>query len=648
MLKKQSYHQFQRITTRKIKIGSLFLGGDAPIVVQSMTTSDTMDTKKTAEEIIQLKEVGCQMVRVTVPSLKAAENLENIKNQLVKKNCNLPLVADVHFTPSAAIKAASIVEKVRINPGNFQDRKHFKDTTLNEQEYKDAIKRISDKFIPLLEICKEHNTALRIGANHGSLSDRIVTRYGDSPLGMVHSALEFLDIAEEQNFHNIVFSMKSSNVLIMIAAYRLLVKELENRGKGLYPLHLGVTEAGDGDDGRIKSTLGIGTLLNDGLGDTIRVSLTEDSAYEIPVAQKIINYFNDDETIPALKPVTSSINPYAFFRQKTKKIFTLGDAQSPKVFLSLKEISRPSILAPWGITKNEELDKWETKDVAPDFIITEKKLKEEELKKNLPPDLKVFFQVTSYSNTVDQKNDLYYFSSLKEYQEKITNNELYLKTINIIKINYQDLSALTETSFARQTIFLLEEKSFRAAWVLRNLIFHIKKLGFSFPLLLTYPYEKLPKLTSKEDKVVAFSSYFGPLFMDGLVDGILLQNGNPEDLEIAFKILQAARQRIFKTEYISCPSCGRTLFDLQEVTAKIKEETEHLKGVKIAIMGCIVNGPGEMADADFGYVGSGPGKITLYKSKEPVLKNVPSQKAVNELIALLKKEGVWRDKNLTH
>ncbi len=653
-----SYSVFKRLVTREVKIGNLVLGGEQPIVVQSMTTSNTEDTEKTVAEILRLQEAGCRLVRVTVPNLRAAENLANIKNKLLQKKQAIPLVADIHFTPSAALRAAAIVEKVRINPGNFSDRKHFKQVVLNEEDYGEELKKIADKFVPLLEVCKKNHTALRIGANHGSLSDRIVTRYGDSPLGMVHSALEFLEIAENHDFHEIVFSMKSSNPIVMVAAYRLLVKMLKERGRGLYPIHLGVTEAGDSDEGRIKSTLGIGTLLNDGIGDTVRVSLTEDSEKEIPVGEKIIKNFAPFLKVPPLAEVEASVNPYSFARQKTNKVLHLGGGQVPKVVLQVPAIRELKDLRELGFYKNPALDKWESRDVVPDFIVLTEAMEQKKMEALIPPQLKVAFEMKKQGE-VEGGEGMRYFSSLSLYQ-KMNERERRASSLDFVLLQLADLSEMKKTSFAPHTVFVLEDRSPRPAWVLRNFIFHLKKQNFAFPLVLRYPTDHRSsdeelKTTQEEaeeveeveeDELVKTTSYFGPLLADGLVDGVMLASDRGKDLTLLFKILQASRQRVFKTEYISCPSCGRTLFDLQEVTAKIKEKTEHLKGVKIGIMGCIVNGPGEMADADFGYVGSGPGKITLYKGRNPVLKSIPAEKAVDELVALLKREGFWREKNI--
>lgn len=657
---------YQRIHSLPVKVGNIIIGDNQPIRIQSMTNTDTLETEKTVAQIRSLVEAGCEIVRLTVPNLKAAQNLEAIKSQLVKYNCLVPLVADIHFTPQAANVAAGIIEKVRINPGNFVDRKHFKEREYSEQEYQDEIKRVEDKFIPLIEICKANNTAMRIGCNHGSLSDRIINHYGDSPEGMVQSVLEFLNICESEGFDQIVFSMKSSNTLVMVAAYRLLATRLKERGK-IYPFHLGVTEAGDGEDGRAKSGLGIGSLLMDGIGDTIRVSLTEDPEKEVPVAQKIVSIVNS--FLPHKLPVEGMnnnlvnnkfpINYYSFERQKTHPIKNFGNQQPIQVvYSSNKKLAKKEDLQSIGITQIATTDKWKSSLHSPDFLYL----------KNLPPvieslreasqNLLLDYSLLQSQGIINNSNKNIFFNSLKEFLDVALNNaSLQLDdSVIIVKINYLDYDLIEKTFNQKATIFnrivflidVCENQSTKhnPSWEIRNFIFQLKNLAIKQPLILSlnHLYRLGFDFQDEEIKQIAIAIYSGHLLVDGLIDGIWLENGEENDLLYLFSTLQASRQRISKPEYISCPSCGRTLFDLQEVTAKVKEATNHLVGVKIAIMGCIVNGPGEMADADFGYVGSGHGKITLYKGKKVKVRSIPSNQAVEKLVDLIKEEGYWKEK----
>ena len=676
--------EYSRLKTLEVSIGDLLLGNGHPIRVQTMTTTDTMDTIATVEQSIRCIEAGAELVRITAPSKKEAENLLNIKNELRKKGYSTPLVADIHFTPNAAEIAARIVEKVRVNPGNYVDKKKFEFIDYTDADYQEEIERIRERFTPLVKICKEYGTAMRIGTNHGSLSDRIMSRYGDSPMGMVESAMEFLRIARGEQYHNIVLSMKSSNPLVMVQAYRLLVNRMEEEFSACYPLHLGVTEAGDGEDGRIKSAIGIGTLLEDGIGDTIRVSLTEDPEFEIPVCKDIVARYQSVNP-PIRQSANSSIaegenpksaiaeganpsirqfanppiikppyDPFAYQRRVSHEISNIGAKHVPVVVADMRDAHAltPEDLAAIGYQYNETTDKWNIGDAAADYLYTGSRL----LNFNLPGTLKVMIDHSAWSDAGDKDKyfPVFQFPSFNESLQRspvinfmafnVADTEHWDDMLNILK-NDRTMVACIECSAAHSMLAL---RRFIMEMMIRNItspvIISVKTSGKSI-----------------DEQLIHFSAEAGALFLEGMGDGIWLCS-NMQDirnikvsgrtyLEVknsaqflnntAFSILQATRTRISKTEYISCPSCGRTLIDLQETTAKIRSHTYHLKGVKIAIMGCIVNGPGEMADADFGYVGSGPGKITLYKGKEVVKRNVDSEVAVSELISLLKESEVW-------
>ncbi len=628
-------NRYKRIHSIGVKVGSITIGASHPIVIQSMTISDTMNTKKTVEEIISIKNTGAQLVRLTTPNLKTAENLEDIKNLLEKKNCKIPLVADIHFTPKAAEIAAKIVEKVRINPGNYVDRKQFNLKKYSDKEYQKEIKRIEDRFIPLIKICKKYKTALRIGTNHGSLSDRIISQHGDNPKGMVESAFEFIKICENNHFDQIVISMKSSNPIVMVQAYRLLSERMR-KNKVYYPLHLGVTEAGDGQEGRIKSAVGIGTLLADGIGDTIRVSLTEKAEKEVIVCKKIIEYFDFKKNdLLHLQDIPCSFNPYEFSRRQTNTINHIGSNQVPKIILSSKEaILKIEDLKQYQITKIKDIDKWKSGEFAPDAIF----LNRETDFINEPIGIPFIMPYVNWEKKNNQNNYPYYdcFGSfLNSSKKSDVSNFIHFSINDINKFN-QDTIKLLEK---HPCVFVLEAIKKHTSQEVRNIIFHFHQKKIFTPIILII--KNKPK-KDFENEATEQALQAGPLLIDGLLDGLWMEQANEESIKVAYNILQASRSRISKPDYISCPSCGRTLFDLQEVTAKIKSKTSHLKGVKIAIMGCIVNGPGEMADADFGYVGSGPGKITLYKKKEIIKRNIPSEKAVDALVDLLKENNAWK------
>lgn len=624
---------YQRFKTREVMIGSVGVGGNNPIRVQSMTTTDTMDTEATVAQSIRMIEAGCEIVRITAPSKKEAENLQNIKDELRKRGYETPLVADIHFTPNAAEIAARIVEKVRVNPGNYADKKKFEHIEYNDETYQAELDRIRERFTPLVMICKEHGTAMRIGTNHGSLSDRILSRYGDTPLGMVESAMEFLHICRDHDYHEIVLSMKASNTQVMVEAYRLLVNRMIQKGMN-YPLHLGVTEAGEGEDGRIKSAVGIGTLLEDGLGDTIRVSLTEEPEYEIPVAfalAKRYDHRSKHEPIPDLN--SYPINPFAHQRRATHEVVNIGDHNVPRVvhdYSQNDEISAVNLHAV-GYNYSVPLDKWNLTDQACDFIfIGEKKLGFE-----IPGTLGVIQHASVWN---DDERHYPLFESISYVVAQKKSAKLNFVHCDLDGLDIPLMAALKHDPTAVLVLTTNNEHGMaeqRAAFV------RMMEEGLNTPVIIQREYKNL----DENDVQLFASTDMGALLIDGLGDGIWLKTVNCGSRKMInsldFGVLQATRTRISKTEYISCPSCGRTLFDLQETTAKIRARTSHLKGVKIGIMGCIVNGPGEMADADYGYVGTGQGKITLYKEKEVVKRNIPEADALNELIALIEEHGDW-------
>jgi len=657
---------YNRLKTVEVKIGDLLLGNGNPIRVQTMTTTDTMDTIATVEQTIRCIEAGAELVRITAPSKNEANNLLNIKNELRKRGYHTPLVADIHFTPNAAEIAARIIEKVRVNPGNYADKKNFKFIEYTDQAYLEEIDRIRERFTPLVKICKEHGTAMRIGTNHGSLSDRIMSRYGDSAMGMVESAMEFLRIARDESYHNIVLSMKSSNPLVMVQAYRLLVETMTIEFGICYPLHLGVTEAGDGEDGRIKSAIGIGTLLEDGIGDTIRVSLTEDPEFEIPVCKDLVKRYNDISSAQITLPeiIKLPYNPFEYKRRESFAIENIGGKQVPIVLADLSSMDelKPAHLQSIGYAYDEPTDKWSIGDAAADYVYTGEK----PIAFPLPGTLKNIVFASSWT----ESESCFPLFMLKDFISASKKS----KRINFVAVGcYDELGSvdgsnpfskelILEVAKDKTVVFCLSSQNQNAMQSVRRMFVEFAALGINNPVVLS----TISKMNTPDEHLIHFATETGALLLDGMGDGISLgyrgeiKLDNPQtkgrtylpvkDIyqftnNTAFSILQATRTRISKTEYISCPSCGRTLFDLQETTAKIRSVTNHLKGVKIAIMGCIVNGPGEMADADFGYVGSGPGKITLYRGKEVVKKSVDSEVAVGELIDLLKESGAWVEPN---
>jgi (E)-4-hydroxy-3-methylbut-2-enyl-diphosphate synthase len=629
-----SLTEYSRYKTREVKIGYVPMGGTNPIRVQSMTTTNTMDTIGTVEQSIRIIEAGADYVRITAPAMKEAVNLEKIKTELRKRGYGTPLIADIHFTPNAAEHAARIVEKVRVNPGNYADRKKFKIFQYTDEMYQAELERIRERFTPLVKVCKEYGTAMRIGTNHGSLSDRIMNRYGDTPLGMVESALEFVRICEDLDYREIVLSMKASNTQVMVEAYRLLIAKMEEEGMN-YPLHIGVTEAGEGEDGRIKSAVGIGTLLEDGIGDTVRVSLTEEPEAEIPVAINLVKRYEGrvgHKEIPYV--ITNFIDPFERTKRHTHETDKIGGKNVPVVIMSLdsKAVENPESLSGISYLYNRELDKWNIGDTAPDFIY----LGENDLPYALPGTLKKIFNYKFWHKLTDKSGSFPLFNA-----DEYLNSGKRSDKINFLSVSIDDLSKLYKTiSEENRCVIVLNTSNEHGMAEQRRVFIELMNRGIDTPVIIKRGYENL----SDEDLMLYSAADIGALLNDGLGDGVWIESpSNSVSLvnSVSFSILQATRTRISRTEYISCPSCGRTQFDLQETTAKIRRRTDHLKGVKIAIMGCIVNGPGEMADADFGYVGSGPGKISLYKGKEVVERGIDSQVAVDKLIELIKKEGFW-------
>ena len=577
---------YRRRLTREVKVGNVGIGGVNPIRVQSMITSDTMDTDLSIQQTMELANVGCEIVRITAPTVKDARNLENIVQGLRTRGCDVPIVADIHFKPEAAMEAAKWVDKVRINPGNYADSKKFLIREYTDGQYAAELGRIRERFAPLVALCKERGIAMRIGTNHGSLSDRILNRYGDTPLGMVESALEFARIARDLDYHAFVFSMKASNPKIMIAAYRLLVARLNKEGPDWnYPIHLGVTEAGEGEDARIKSAIGIGSLLADGIGDTIRVSLTEDSPQEIPVARALIDQINATSnfqlsTLNALL----SFDPFSYQRRATEKIVVAGGVDpGRKIQLGGDELIRVVVRQANFDKIAHKIDKMG--DYKPEIVYEKAQIKE-----------------------LDPRDEI----AIAELNQ---NSTAQLMTI-------------------RDGVDLPVIAAFRLL---------AARLHPRHPILLK---DELGRKKDEKDfleTLLIASTNIGSLLCDGIGDAILVQGEEApgQALRLSYNILQAASSRIFKTDYVACPSCGRTLFNLQATTAKIKAATLHLKGVKIAIMGCIVNGPGEMADADFGYVGGAPGKVNLYVGKTAVKFNIPETEAVDRLQDLIREHGKW-------
>lgn len=630
-----SLTKYSRFKTREVMVGNIGIGGNNPIRVQSMTTTDTMDTKGTVEQSIRMIEAGSELVRITAPAVKEAKNLENIKNELRARGYDTPIVADIHFKPDAAELAARIVEKVRVNPGNYADKKKFKVFSFTDELYNEELERIYEQFSPLVKICKEYGTAMRIGTNHGSLSDRIMNRYGDTPIGMVESALEFVRICRDLNYHEIILSMKSSNTQVMVEAYRLLVNRMIEEGMN-YPLHLGVTEAGDGEDGRIKSSVGIGTLLEDGLGDTIRVSLTEDPEFEIPVCKRIVERYNNRDNHKPIDELHTEIpyDPFSYQRRKTYETDKIGNHHVPVVILSLdaKKFAQPSSLEKISYSYSKELDKWIIGDLAPDFIY----LGAIDLPYALPGTLKKIFDY-GFWKTLEDKSDSFPLFTPQEYlAAERKSYRINFVSVTVNELTPELLEAVKNDKFC---VLVISTSNQHGMAEERRAMIELMQQGIETPVIISRSYNGI----DDEDLTISSATDIGALLIDGMGDGIWIKAENNIDVinRVSFGILQATRTRISKTEYISCPSCGRTQFDLQVTTAMIKKRTDHLKGVKIAIMGCIVNGPGEMADADYGFVGSGPNWITLYRGKDVIERGIPYPEALDKLIGIMKEDGIW-------
>ncbi|MGB4774826.1 MAG: (E)-4-hydroxy-3-methylbut-2-enyl-diphosphate synthase [Daejeonella sp.] len=657
-----SLTNYSRFITREVAVGHIPLGGSNPIRIQSMTTTDTMDTIGTVEQTIRMVEAGCEYVRITAPSIKEAQNLAEIKKELRLRGYEVPLVADIHFTPNAAEAAARIVEKVRINPGNYADKKRFESLEYTSSEYQAELERIYKKFTPLVKVCKEYGTAMRIGTNHGSLSDRIMSHYGDTPQGMVESAMEFIRMCEDLNYYSLVISMKSSNPQVMVQAYRLLVETMVKEGMN-YPLHLGVTEAGDGEDGRIKSAVGIGALLEDGLGDTIRVSLTEDPELEAPVAIALAKRYELRKEIIANVQLAENssgltadnpqyinqFSPYSYQKRKSAELNTfIGGHQVPRVVIDIskKNLKDPSVLNETGYLYSPILDKYNMGEQSADFVYLADQLPSF----TFPGNLKQLYNYQTWK-TLNDKINCHPFYSLEEYVKAGQRDS----ALNLVSITSKTIKTdlFKNLPIDHTLVLVLETQRINGLADQRQAFSQLMNSGLEVPVIIkrsyglannSKPETDNPQLTTQEDFQLYAATDFGGLLLDGLGDGIWADAPDipiKTILSTSFGILQATRSRISKTEYISCPSCGRTLFDLQITTQMIRSRTDHLKGLKIGIMGCIVNGPGEMADADYGYVGTGPGKITLYRGKEVVKKSVNTENALDELINIIREDGNW-------
>jgi len=609
-----SLTKYSRIETLEVSIGNRPVGGKNPIRLQSMTSIDTNEIEAVVAQTQRVIDAGGDYVRITAQGIKEAEALHVIKQQLLKNGYDNPLVADIHFNPKAAEVSAQYIEKVRINPGNYVDKRVNAEMHYTDEEYVAELDKTRQNLQSLFCICKEKGVAIRIGVNHGSLSQRVMSRYGDTPEGLVMSLIEFLQICIAEDFHSIVLSIKASNTRVMVQACRMLVAKMKEMGR-CYPIHLGVTEAGEGEDGRLKSAIGIGTLLIDGIGDTVRVSLTEDPECEIPVARQIVDYCTKQDTIDFKAIESLSYNPFSYSRRNTIMVHQTGGGKLP-VVLAYANNSKPS-----------------------DFI--------------QKPD---YFLFESYpgNDVFDSFNSIVPNCILPFKDWKVTGKGFPLFSVNefaenekhaicnFVKINYQDIDALVGFANKPTVIFILEAKTGVAYRELRAGIELLNQRGIQNPVIVAMNQDE----TDKESFQITSACGVGGMFIDGLADGICLKNTKLDASVVSatsFGILQASRVRFSKTEYISCPSCGRTLFDIQKAVKEIRQRTGHLPNLKIGVMGCIVNGPGEMADADYGYVGAGRGLITLYKEKEVVRKNIPADKAVDELIELIKENGDWND-----
>ncbi len=611
-----NYFNYKRRASSVTKIGNTPIGGENPIRIQSMTNTNTNDTEASAEQTIRIVQAGADYVRLTAQGVREAENLRNIKEMVREKGYTTPLIADIHFNPRAAEAAARIVEKVRINPGNFVDRvKTFETFEYTDEEYIQEIEKIRAKLVPLLDICKEHKTAIRIGVNHGSLSDRIMSRYGDTPEGMVESCMEFLHISLEEGFTDIVISMKTSNTVVMSKAVRLLIARMEKEGLA-FPLHLGVTEAGDGEDGRIKSAVGIGSLLSDGIGDTIRVSLSEDPEFEVPVARKLVTYIAQRTNHPAI--VAEACPKYSPFSTDRRETYVVGNIGGDSLPVVISDRSQG----------NFELNS----HFLPDYIYVGK-----ELPVAAPRAIPSIIDIEGWKG---DKNTypLFNISNWNSIKENTA-------SVKFLKLSYPEVNkdVISLLRSDKSIVLIASTDHINGLGEQRALVHTLMINNCDTPVVFNRRYTE----NETEDLQIKAAADLGTLYLDGFGNGIMLQNEGTISLKnidaYMFGILQASRVRTSKTEYISCPSCGRTLFDLQTTVALVKGATSHLKHLKIGVMGCIVNGPGEMADADYGYVGAEKGKISLYKKKNLIEKNIPSEYAVERLVELIKINGDWKE-----
>lgn len=611
-----NYFNYKRRLSSETRIGNTPLGGNNPIRIQSMTNTNTNDTEASAEQVIRIVKAGADYVRLTAQGVREAENLRNIEDMVRGQGYTTPLIADIHFNPRAAEAAARIVEKVRVNPGNFVDRvKTFETFEYTDEEYAQEIEKIRAKLVPLIDICKEHKTAIRIGVNHGSLSDRIMSRYGDTPEGMVESCMEFLHICIAEGFRDIVISMKTSNTVVMSKAVRLLIARMEKEGLA-FPLHLGVTEAGDGEDGRIKSAVGIGSLLSDGIGDTIRVSLSEDPEFEIPVAKKLVDYITGKANHPEIIAVASDkFSPFSTDRRETYVVGNIGGDNLPVV---ISDRSQGSF----------ELNS----HFLPDYIYVGR-----ELPVAAPRAIPSIIDFVGWKN---EKNTYPLFDNSSWNKIKAADAAVKFLRLSYPELNDETISLLKND---KTIVVIITTNHINGVGEQRAFIHTLMNNDCDTPVVLARHYAE----NESEDLQIKAAADLGTLYLDGFGNGIMLQNDGNIPLKnvdaYMFGILQASRVRTSKTEYISCPSCGRTLFDLQTTVALVKGATSHLKHLKIGVMGCIVNGPGEMADADYGYVGAEKGKISLYKKKNLIEKNIPSEEAVERLVQLIKDNGDWKE-----
>jgi (E)-4-hydroxy-3-methylbut-2-enyl-diphosphate synthase len=603
--------RYERQKTWEVNIGGVPVGGTNPIRIQTMTDTDSKDTEATVEQIIKVIKAGADYVRVTVKGISDAENLKNLKNELVKRGYNTPLIGDIHFNPKLAEIAAKSISKVRINPGNFYDKRaQFKNKLYSDDEYKQELIKIEEQFIPFLQLLKEANTALRIGANHGSLSDRVMSRFGDTPSGIAESVMEFLRICKKVDFNNVVVSIKSSNTRVMVYTVRLLNYKMRLEDMK-YPFHLGVTEAGEGEDGRIKSAVGIGALLADGIGDTVRVSLTENPIKEIPVAIKLVNHFRTYEYHqPITAPMIGQTNPFEYERRSTRPVLNMGDKQLPVVIADLGDRSLSEMIPIRG-------------KLIPDYFLSGNKI-------------------------LDIKGEEYPIISLEEYLFESTRwgRMKFIRTDKMEFDRFMNMhpEIITKLKQTRKTVLILESFNRNPMAELRAFFMALETHIWKVPVILYRRYNE----SELEDLQIKASCDLGALFIDGYGDGICLSNDHEnitftELKDLSFGILQASRMRVSKTEFVSCPGCGRTLFNLQETTLKIKAHFKHLDHLKIGIMGCVVNGPGEMGDVDYGFVGTGNNKVNLYKGQHPVKRHIPYENAVEELEQIIRENGDWKD-----